>query len=86
VFFTAFFGFVGYALIRLGLEPAPMLLGFVLGRLMEEKFRQALGLSEGDFMTFVERPLSGVLLVLSLIVLLVVLLPTIRKGRDEIFR
>src|SRR6187431_1210608 len=61
VYFTAFFGFVGYALIRLGLEPAPMLLGFVLGRLMEEKLRQALALSEGSFMTFVERPVSLVL-------------------------
>src|SRR5678815_3624525 len=42
VYFTAFFGLVGYVLIKLGLEPAPMLLGFVLGRLMEEKLRQAL--------------------------------------------
>ncbi len=62
VYFTAFFGLVGYVLIKLGLEPAPMLLGFVLGRLMEEKLRQALALSEGSFMTFVERPVSAVLL------------------------
>ncbi len=60
VYFTAFFGFVGYVFIKLGLEPAPMLLGFVLGRLMEEKLRQALALSEGSFMTFVERPVSAV--------------------------
>ena len=62
VYFTAFFGLVGYVLIKLGLEPAPMLLGFVLGRLMEEKLRQALALSDGSFMTFVERPVSAALL------------------------
>src|SRR4029453_4411224 len=69
VYFTAFFGLVGYVLIKLGLEPAPMLLGFVLGRLMEEKLRQALALSEGSFMTFVERPVSAALLLLALAVL-----------------
>jgi putative tricarboxylic transport membrane protein len=85
VYFTAFFGFVGYALIRLGLEPAPMLLGFVLGRLMEEKLRQALALSDGSFMTFVERPLSAALLVLALAVMVIAVLPTVRKGREEAF-
>ena len=64
VYFTAFFGFVGYALIKFGLEPAPMLLGFVLGKLMEEKLRQALVLSRGSFMTFVERPVAARLLLL----------------------
>jgi len=86
VFFTAFFGFVGYVLIKLGLEPAPMLLGFVLGRLMEEKLRQALALSEGSFMTFVERPVALGLLVLALAVLLVAVLPMISKRRDEVFQ
>jgi len=84
--FTAFFGFVGYALIKLGLEPAPMLLGFVLGRLMEEKLRQALALSDGSFMTFVERPLSAVLLVLALAVMVIAVLPAVRKGREEAFQ
>src|SRR5918993_893542 len=69
VYFTAFFGLVGYILIKLGLEPAPMLLGFVLGRLMEEKLRQALALSEGSFMTFVQRPVSASLLFLALAVM-----------------
>src|SRR5262245_27878534 len=86
VYFTAFFGFVGYALIKLGLEPAPMLLGFVLGRLMEEKLRQALALSDGSFMTFVERPVSAVLLVLALAVIVVAVLPAVRKGREEAFQ
>ena len=86
VYFTAFFGLVGYVLIKLGLEPAPMLLGFVLGRLMEEKLRQALALSEGSFMTFVERPVSAVLLLLALAVLVIAVLPTVRKGREEAFQ
>jgi putative tricarboxylic transport membrane protein len=82
----AFFGLVGYVLIKLGLEPAPMLLGFVLGRLMEEKLRQALALSEGSFMTFVERPVSAVLLLLALAVLVIAVLPTVRKSREEAFQ
>ena len=86
VYFTAFFGLVGYVLIKLGLEPAPMLLGFVLGRLMEEKLRQALALSEGSFMTFVERPVSAVLLALALAVMVIAVLPAVRKGREEAFQ
>ena len=86
VFFTAFFGLVGYGLIKLGLEPAPMLLGFVLGRLMEEKMRQALALSEGSFMTFVERPVAAVLLLLAAAVMVIAVLPAVRKGREEAFQ
>jgi putative tricarboxylic transport membrane protein len=86
VYFTAFFGLVGYALIKLGLEPAPMLLGFVLGRLMEEKLRQALALSEGSFMTFLERPLSAMLLLLALGIMVIAVLPAVRKGREEAFQ
>ena len=67
VVMTAAFGLFGYALIKLGFEPAPLLLGFVLGRMMEEKLRQALVISRGDFMTFVERPLSAGLLFVALI-------------------
>jgi len=86
VYLTAFFGFVGYAFIKLGLEPAPLLLGYVLGRLMEEKLRQALALSDGSFMTFVERPVSAVLLVLALAVIVIAVLPGVRKGREEAFQ
>ena len=56
---TAAFGLFGYVLIKFGFEPAPLLLGFVLGRLMEEKLRQALVISRGSFETFVDRPLIG---------------------------
>ena len=85
VIFTAFFGLVGYALLKFGYEPAPLLLGFVLGKLMEEKLRQALILSRGSFATFVERPVSGGLLLVAAIMLAIALLPSIRKGRDEVF-
>jgi putative tricarboxylic transport membrane protein len=86
VYFTAFFGLVGYVLIKLGLEPAPMLLGFVLGKLMEEKLRQALALSEGSFVTFVERPVSAVLLVAALAIMVIAVLPAVRKSREEAFQ
>ncbi len=86
VFFTAFFGFVGYALIKFGLEPAPMLLGFVLGRLLEEKLRQALVLSRGSLMTFVERPVSAGLLLLTAVIIIAALLPAVRRGREDAFQ
>ena len=85
VMFTAFFGLVGYALLKFGYEPAPLLLGFVLGKLMEEKLRQALILSRGSFATFIERPVSGGLLLVAAVMLAIALLPSIRKGRDEVF-
>jgi putative tricarboxylic transport membrane protein len=86
VYFTAFFGLAGYVFIKLGLEPAPMLLGFVLGRLMEEKLRQALALSEGSFMTFVERPVAAALLVLAAAVMVVAVLPAVSRSRQKAFQ
>ena len=95
VFMTAAFGLFGYALLKFGLEPAPLLLGFVLGRLMEEKLRQALVIARGHMTTFVdcqawlgqcERPISTGLLVLALIIVVVAVLPSISKGRDEVFQ
>jgi putative tricarboxylic transport membrane protein len=82
---TAFFGLFGYALIKFGFEPAPLLLGYVLGRLLEEKMRQALIISRGSFMTFIERPISLGLLVVALVVLVIALLPSISKKRDVVF-
>ncbi|MFM2130432.1 MAG: hypothetical protein RL477_1978 [Pseudomonadota bacterium] len=86
VILTAFFGFVGYALYKFGFEPAPLLLGFVLGKLMEEKFRQAMVMSRGDFATFVENPVSAGLLFLTVMVVVVAVLPAIRKSREEAFQ
>ena len=65
VMFIAFFGLVGYALIKFGFEPAPLLLGFVLGKLMEENLRRALIISRGDMMTFLDRPISAGLLAVA---------------------
>jgi putative tricarboxylic transport membrane protein len=76
---------LGYALTKFGFEPAPMTLGFVLGRMMEENLRQALIISQGRFTTFVERPISAGLLVAAAILLVIALLPAIRKSRDRVF-
>jgi putative tricarboxylic transport membrane protein len=83
--FIAFFGLVGFALIKFGFEPAPLLLGFVLGRLMEENLRRALIISRGEMTTFIERPISAGLLAMAVILLVLAVLPAIRKGRDEVF-
>lgn len=88
VVFIAFFGLIGYLLIKLGFEPAPLLLGFVLGKLMEENLRRALIISRGDMFTFVDpvnRPVSLALLIISVVLLAIALLPSIRKSRDEVF-
>jgi putative tricarboxylic transport membrane protein len=62
IFITATFGFIGYMFTRLGLEAAPLMLGFILGPMLEENFRRALLISRGDFSAFVTRPISGTLL------------------------
>ena len=88
VVLTAFFGLCGYFLLKFGFEPAPMLVAFVLGRIMEEKLRQAMILSRGNGWTFLDfsaHPISAVLMVLSFVLLALALLPTIQKKRDEVF-
>jgi putative tricarboxylic transport membrane protein len=83
VLMTALFGLGGYLFIKLGFEPAPLLLGFVLGRLMEEKLRQALILARGDLSTFVVNPVSAILLLISAGIVVIAVLPAIRKGKEE---
>jgi putative tricarboxylic transport membrane protein len=85
VVMTAGFGMFGYLLVKFGFEPAPLLLGFVLGKLMEEKLRQALVISRGSFMAFVDRPLSASLLGLALVLVVIAVLPSISKSRDKVF-
>src|SRR5690606_15674971 len=85
IYAIAFFGIVGYLLIRFGCEPAPLLLGFVLGPLLEEHLRRAMIISRGDPSIFVTRPISATLLVLALAAVLVAVLPAIRKKRQEVF-
>ncbi|MFC3061206.1 tripartite tricarboxylate transporter permease [Paenirhodobacter populi] len=82
---VAFFGLLGYVMGKLRFEPAPLLLGFVLGPLLEEHLRRAMILSRGDPMTFVTRPISLTLLVLACIVLVLVLVPAVRRNRAEVF-
>jgi TctA family transporter len=83
---TALFGVLGYLFYKLGCEPAPMLLGFILGPLMEENLRRALVLSRGDPTVFLTRPISLTLLVLAALLLAMVILPTFRKTREEAFK
>ena len=85
VFAIAFFGVVGYVLIRFGCEPAPLLLGFVLGPLLEEHLRRAMIISRGDPTVFITRPISATLLGLALVAVIVAVLPSIRKKRKEVF-
>ncbi len=85
IFMFAIFGIIGYVWSKLGCEGAPLLLGLVLGPMMEENFRRALLLSRGEFSTFVTRPLSATLLALAAILLVLVALPALRKKREEAF-
>ncbi|MBP0630038.1 MULTISPECIES: tripartite tricarboxylate transporter permease [unclassified Cupriavidus] len=86
VFQTAAFGVVGYLFIKLRCEPAPLLLGFVLGPMMEENFRRSLLLSRGDFSVFVTRPLSMGLLIAAAVLVVIVALPSIKAKREEAFQ
>jgi len=83
--FTAGFALFGYILLRFGCEPAPMILGFILGPLMEENLRRSLVLSRGDPMIFVQRPISAILLAITGVVVLLIVLPAFRKTREEAF-
>jgi putative tricarboxylic transport membrane protein len=80
------FGFLGYIFLKLGCEPAPLLLGYILGPLLEENLRRALVLSRGDYTVFATRPMSAVMLVMALGLLILVVLPTIRKKRESVFQ
>ena len=86
VLVAAFFGVLGYVFARLECEPAPMILGFVLGPLMEDNLRRAMRISGGDPMIFVNRPISLWLLIAAAILLLMVALPAIRRKREEAFQ
>ncbi|AHG65977.1 tripartite tricarboxylate transporter permease [Advenella mimigardefordensis] len=85
IYIMAIFGIIGYFWSKLKCEGAPLLLGLVLGPMMEENFRRALLLSRGDFTTFVTRPLSMSLLIVAAILVVIVAIPSIRKKREETF-
>ncbi|MEA3193487.1 MAG: putative tricarboxylic transport rane protein [Betaproteobacteria bacterium] len=85
VLIMAIFGVLGYICSKLECEPAPMILGFILGPLMEENLRRAMLLSRGDPTVFFTKPISAAFMIASLILLVVVALPAIRKKREEAF-
>jgi putative tricarboxylic transport membrane protein len=85
VYMTAAFGVVGYVFYKLRCEPAPLLLGFILGPMMEENLRRAMLLSRGDPTTFFTRPLSLALLLMAAALLVIVALPAIKAKREEAF-
>ena len=86
IILTVVFGVLGYAFMKLGCEPAPLLLGFILGPLMEENLRRAMLMSRGDPMIFVSRPISLSMLLVALALLLVVVAPVVRRKREQAFR
>ena len=85
VYAIGFFGVVGYVLMRFGCEPAPLLLGFVLGPLLEEHLRRAMIISRGDPMVFLHRPISATLLGLAVLAVIIAVLPSIRRKRKQVF-
>jgi TctA family transporter len=85
IYLTALFGILGYIFSKLECEPAPLLLGFVLGPMMEEYFRRALLLSRGDFTVFLTRPLSCGLLIAAVLMVALVSLPSFKRTREEAF-
>jgi TctA family transporter len=86
VYLMALFGVVGYIFVKLDCEPAPMLLAFILGPMMEEYMRRALLLSRGNPMVFLERPISATMLALAALAIIVAGLPMFYKKREEAFR
>ena len=85
IMLTALFGVLGYVLVKLECEPAPLILGFILGPLMEENLRRAMLLSRGDPLVFLQRPISATMLAIAAFLLFITLAPAVRKTREEAF-
>jgi putative tricarboxylic transport membrane protein len=85
VLIMALFGVLGYICVKFECEPAPMILGFILGPLMEENLRRAMLLSRGDPFVFFQKPISLGFMIASAALLIIVALPTLRKKREEVF-
>jgi putative tricarboxylic transport membrane protein len=83
IYMTLLFGFLGYIFVKLKCEPAPMILAFVLGPLMEENLRRALLISRGDPSVFFTRPISLGFLIATAMFLLIVLVPALRRKKEE---
>ena len=85
VHLMAIFGVLGYVFVKLDCEPAPLLLGYILGPMMEEYLRRAMTLSRGDPMIFLERPISAAMLALAVLAMVAVVLPAVRATREKAF-
>lgn len=85
IYIGVLFGFVGYVFVKLACEPAPLLLGFILGPMMEENLRRAMLLSRGDPAVFFTRPISLGMLIAAAILLLIIVAPSVRKKREDVF-
>jgi TctA family transporter len=85
IWLVGIFGVLGYVFIKLDIESGPLLLGFILGPMMEENFRRALNLSRGNWSIFFTQPLSAGLLLAAFLVLLMLMMPSIKKKRAETF-
>jgi TctA family transporter len=85
VYLCALFGILGYVLVKLQCEPAPLILGYVLGPLMEENLRRALLISRGDPTVFFTRPIAGTFMVLSILLIIIMILPAIRKKKEQAY-
>ena len=81
----ALFGLLGYALVKFECEPAPLLLGFVLGPMLEEHLRRAMIISRGDPLVFLQRPISAGLLLLAVVAFAIVFLPSVARKREDVF-
>ena len=86
VYLMAAFGVIGLALARCGCDPVPLLLGFILGPMLEENLRRALLITNGDPSIFFVRHLSAAFLALSALLVLLALLPSLKSKRDEVFQ
>jgi TctA family transporter len=84
IYLTAVFGIVGFVCMRLGFPLAPMLLGYVLGPMMEENLRRSMLMSGGDATVFVRQPISLAFIIATAAILVVMVMPAVRKRRGEI--
>jgi len=80
------FGLLGYVFLKLDCEPAPLLLGYILGPMLEENLRRALVLSRGDYSVFATRPLSATMLLMAIGLLILMIVPAIRAKREQVFQ
>jgi TctA family transporter len=85
LYLVALFGVLGYTLMKLEFEPAPLILGYVLGPLMEENLRRALLISRGDPSVFFSRPISLAFMIASILILITMVLPSIRQKKEQVY-